>query len=109
VADEAGARLVMRKEAGHSLILNVALFKGMSFSTAQDPRYIRFSAIEDGTTTHYNLRVRSSAHSRSLAQTYMPYRYQTARLHKTSLPRFGGGYPLHEDHHSASSIVASTL
>jgi Ran-binding protein 3 len=56
-ADGAGARLVMRKEAVHSLILNVSLFQGMNFSTAQDPRYIRFSAIEDGTTTHYNLRV----------------------------------------------------
>jgi Ran-binding protein 3 len=55
--DGSGARLVMRKEAVHSLILNVGLFKGMCFSTAQDPRYIRFSAIEEGKTTHYNLRV----------------------------------------------------
>jgi Ran-binding protein 3 len=64
-ADGGGARLVMRKEAVHALILNVALFSGMSFATAQDPRYIRFSAIEDSATTHYNLRVCSSCCIRS--------------------------------------------
>lgn len=49
---------VMRKEAVYTLLLNVTLFPGMLCMLApQDPRYLRFSAIEDGSTTHYNLRV----------------------------------------------------
>lgn len=47
----------MRKEAVFTLLLNVTLFKGMKCSLAQDPRYLRFSVIENGATTHYNLRV----------------------------------------------------
>jgi hypothetical protein len=50
-------QLVMRKEAVHTLILNVPLFKGMLITIAQDPRYLRFSTIEDGSAVHYNLRV----------------------------------------------------
>lgn len=53
----------MRKEAVYALLLNITLFKGMSCSLAQDPRYIRFSAFENGKTTHYNLRVRTSLSS----------------------------------------------
>ncbi|KAF9224070.1 hypothetical protein BS17DRAFT_94603 [Gyrodon lividus] len=56
-ADGGGARLVMRKEAVYALLLNVTLFQGMKCFLAQDPRYIRFSAIEDGKTVHYNVRV----------------------------------------------------
>jgi Ran-binding protein 3 len=48
---------VMRKEAVFTLLLNVTLFNGMLCSLAQDPRYLRFSAIENGTAVHYNLRV----------------------------------------------------
>lgn len=48
----------MRKEAVYTVLLNVTLFKGMRCSIAQDPRYVRFSVIESGATTHYNLRVR---------------------------------------------------
>ena len=59
MSDGEGARLVMRKEAVFTVILNVTLFYGMSVSIAQDPRYIRLSVIEDGATVHYNLRVRS--------------------------------------------------
>jgi hypothetical protein len=47
----------MRKEAVHTLILNVPLFRGMLITIAQDPRYLRFSTIEDGSAVHYNLRV----------------------------------------------------
>ena len=47
----------MRKEAVYTLLLNVQLFKGMRCSIAQDPRYVRFSVIEFGSTVHYNLRV----------------------------------------------------
>ncbi|PCH36407.1 hypothetical protein WOLCODRAFT_166904 [Wolfiporia cocos MD-104 SS10] len=57
--DGTGARLVMRKEAVYTVILNVTLFKGMRCFTAQDPRYLRFSVLEGGHTTHYNLRVQS--------------------------------------------------
>ena len=49
---------VMRKEAVHSVLLNATLFKGMRCTLAQDPRYLRFSVLEAGTTSHYNLRVR---------------------------------------------------
>ncbi|KAK2464012.1 hypothetical protein APHAL10511_003956 [Amanita phalloides] len=55
--DGTGARLVMRKEAVFTLLLNVTLFHGMRCNLAQDPRYLRFSAIENGSTVHYNLRV----------------------------------------------------
>ena len=55
--DGEGARLVMRKEAVFTVLLNVTLFYGMSVFVAQDPRYIRLSVIENGATVHYNLRV----------------------------------------------------
>ncbi|KAL0953953.1 hypothetical protein HGRIS_005114 [Hohenbuehelia grisea] len=54
------ARLVMRKEAVYTVILNVTLFPGMRCTLAQDPRYLRFSVIENGNTTHYNLRLASA-------------------------------------------------
>ena len=57
LSDGEGARLVMRKEAVLTLLLNVPIFSGMSVSTAQDPRYVRFSSFEGGQTVHYNLRV----------------------------------------------------
>ncbi|KAI0630634.1 hypothetical protein C8Q77DRAFT_1134385 [Trametes polyzona] len=55
--DGGGARLIMRKEAVYTVLLNATLFKGMKCFLAQDPRYIRFSVIEAAATTHYNLRV----------------------------------------------------
>ncbi|TBU22458.1 hypothetical protein BD311DRAFT_705467 [Dichomitus squalens] len=55
--DGGGARLIMRKEAVYTVLLNATLFKGMRCFAAQDPRYIRFSVIEHNVTTHYNLRV----------------------------------------------------
>ncbi|KAI0036189.1 hypothetical protein K488DRAFT_82298 [Vararia minispora EC-137] len=58
--DESTPRLVMRKDAVLSVLLNAPLFKGMHCSIAQDPRYIRVSAIEAGSLTHYNIRVGSS-------------------------------------------------
>ncbi|KAK0202448.1 hypothetical protein DFS33DRAFT_901916 [Desarmillaria ectypa] len=56
-SDGGGARLLMRKEAVYTVLLNVTLFHGMRCVLAQDPRYVRFSVIEDGVTTHYNLRL----------------------------------------------------
>ncbi|OCH85942.1 hypothetical protein OBBRIDRAFT_797674 [Obba rivulosa] len=55
--DGSGARLVMRKEAVYTVMLNAPLFRGMRCFLAQDPRYLRFSVFESGATTHYNLRV----------------------------------------------------
>ena len=49
---------VMRKEAVYTVLLNAPRFKGMRFTLAQDPRYLRFSVLENGVTTHYNFRVR---------------------------------------------------
>ncbi|KXN90672.1 Brefeldin A resistance protein [Leucoagaricus sp. SymC.cos] len=66
-SDRTGARLVMRKEAVYTLLLNVTLFHGMSCTLApQDPRYLRFSAIENGSTTHYNLRLASAKAAQDL-------------------------------------------
>jgi len=48
----------MRKEAVYAVMLNVTLFHGMQCVIAQDPRYLRLSVLESGSTTHYNLRVR---------------------------------------------------
>ncbi|KAL5536973.1 hypothetical protein ACEPAF_796 [Sanghuangporus sanghuang] len=56
-SDGGGARLVMRKEAVFTLLLNVPLFKGMRCNLAQDPRYVRFSCIETEKTVHYNIRL----------------------------------------------------
>ncbi|KAH7890901.1 hypothetical protein F5I97DRAFT_100735 [Phlebopus sp. FC_14] len=56
-SDGGGARLVMRKEAVYTVLLNVTLFQGMKCFVAQDARYIRFSVIENGATLHYNLRL----------------------------------------------------
>ena len=47
----------MRKDAVYTLLLNVTLFPGMRCTLAQDPRYMRFSAIENGVATTYNLKV----------------------------------------------------
>ncbi|KAH9968421.1 hypothetical protein BGW80DRAFT_1338438 [Lactifluus volemus] len=58
--DRGGARLVMRKDAVYAVMLNVTLFRGMSCSIAQDPRYLRFSVLTSSGTTHYNLRVGSA-------------------------------------------------
>ncbi|KAF8075157.1 hypothetical protein FPV67DRAFT_617951 [Lyophyllum atratum] len=66
--DGSGARLVMRKEAVYTLLLNVTLFNGMRCSLAQDPRYLRFSVIEEGTTTHYNLRLASAKIAKELLE-----------------------------------------
>lgn len=60
ISDGEGARLIMRKEAVFTVLLNVTLFYGMSVFVAQDPRYIRLSVIENGATVHYNLRVSPS-------------------------------------------------
>lgn len=50
--------VVMRKDAVYTLLLNITLFPGMRCSLSQDPRYLRFSAIENGVATTYNLKVR---------------------------------------------------
>jgi Ran-binding protein 3 len=52
---------VMRKDAVHTLLLNITLFPGMRFTLAQDPRYLRFTAIENGVATTYNLKVSFSS------------------------------------------------
>ncbi|KAF8997923.1 hypothetical protein BDQ17DRAFT_1283715 [Cyathus striatus] len=67
--DGSGARLVMRKEAVYTLLLNVTLFPGMKCNiNPQDPRYLRFSIIEDGNTTHYNLRVSNAKIAQDLLE-----------------------------------------
>ena len=48
----------MRKEAVYTVLLNVTLFYGMQTKLATDPRFFQFSAIENGVTQSYNLKVR---------------------------------------------------
>ncbi|KAF8448880.1 hypothetical protein L210DRAFT_1054843 [Boletus edulis BED1] len=72
-ADGSGARLVMRKEAVYTLLLNVSLFQGMKCFLAQDPRYIRFSAIEDNKTVHYNIRVSNAKIAQELLDEINAY------------------------------------
>jgi hypothetical protein len=48
----------MRKDAVFAVLLNVTLFRGMSCTIAQDPRYLRFSVLTPSGAIHYNLRVR---------------------------------------------------
>jgi len=57
LAEDAHLSLVMRKDAVLTLLLNVGLFPGFQCSLMQDPRYLRFSAIENGAVTTYNLKV----------------------------------------------------
>ncbi|KAG6850673.1 hypothetical protein H0H93_010401 [Arthromyces matolae] len=67
-SDGSGARLVMRKEAVYTLLLNVTLFHGMRCTLAQDPRYLRLSVIENGVTTHYNLRLANAKIAKELLE-----------------------------------------
>ncbi|KAF9525964.1 hypothetical protein CPB83DRAFT_858704 [Crepidotus variabilis] len=66
--DGTGARLVMRKDAVYTLLLNITLFPGMRCSLAQDPRYLRFSAIENGVATTYNLKVSNAKIAQDLLE-----------------------------------------
>lgn len=88
----------MRKEAVYAVILNVTLFKGMSYALAQDPRYIRFSAIEEGKATHYNLRVRPPSYLRILPEIlrkcfYMP-KVSSAKMAQELLDEIKSNTPL---------------
>jgi len=67
-SDGSGARLVMRKEAVYTLLLNVTLFPGMRCTLAQDPRFVRFSVIEAGPTTHYNLKLATAKIAQDLLE-----------------------------------------
>ncbi|KAG5653606.1 hypothetical protein H0H81_011978 [Sphagnurus paluster] len=71
--DGSGARLVMRKEAVYTLLLNVTLFPGMRCSLAQDPRYLRFSVIEEGAAMHYNLRLANAKITKELLDEINAY------------------------------------
>ena len=56
-------RLVMRNDATHRLILNVALFGAMVCSVYQD-KFVRFSAVENGKDlSSYMIRVGSTANA----------------------------------------------
>ncbi|KAL7754130.1 hypothetical protein RI367_000110 [Sorochytrium milnesiophthora] len=50
------ARLVMRAEAVHRLLLNIALFPGMKVDITSD-RYVRFTAVESGKLVTYIAKV----------------------------------------------------
>ncbi|KAJ7224077.1 hypothetical protein GGX14DRAFT_424117 [Mycena pura] len=65
-SDGGGARLIMRKEAVYTVLLNVTLFRGMRCTLAQDPRYLRIGVLEGGAATHYNVRVSSAKAAQDL-------------------------------------------
>jgi len=68
ISDAGGARLIMRKEGVYTVILNAMLFRGMRCFLSSDPRYIRFSTIEDRSATHYNLRVSTAKIAKGLVE-----------------------------------------
>ncbi|GAA6047158.1 hypothetical protein JCM3770_006928 [Rhodotorula araucariae] len=53
--DKKGARLLMRADATHRLLLNTPLFAAFSIEVHSE-KYVRFSAIEGSTPTSYMLR-----------------------------------------------------
>ena len=83
---------VMRKDAVYTVILNVTLFGGMRCSLAQDPRYLRVSAIENGVTTTYNIKVFHLIYSVAFILTVINMRSQMLELReilwKKSTPIF---------------------
>lgn len=53
--EKTSARMVMRSEAVHRLILNISLFPEMNVTLAQE-KFLRFSAFEDGKLQHFTIR-----------------------------------------------------
>lgn len=68
--DKLSARMVMRSEAVHRLILNISLFAEMNVTLAQD-KFLRFSAFEDGKLQHFTVRCANSTLGTELYQNVM--------------------------------------
>ncbi|KAG8950269.1 hypothetical protein FRC04_007903 [Tulasnella sp. 424] len=47
------ARLIMRADAVHRVLLNAPLFHGMSVSIAQDPKFVKIASLENGKVAQY--------------------------------------------------------
>lgn len=47
------ARLIMRADAVHRVLLNAPLFHGMSVSIAQDPKFVKIASLESGKVSQY--------------------------------------------------------
>ncbi|KPV78508.1 uncharacterized protein RHOBADRAFT_50967 [Rhodotorula graminis WP1] len=62
-----GARLLMRADATHRLLLNAPLFKAFSIEVHSE-KYVRFSVIEGSTPTSYMLRLGNPAAASTLVQ-----------------------------------------
>ncbi|GAA5834425.1 hypothetical protein JCM9279_004312 [Rhodotorula babjevae] len=62
-----GARLLMRADATHRLLLNAPLFKAFSIEVHSE-KYVRFSVIEGSTPTSYMLRTGNPAAASTLVQ-----------------------------------------
>lgn len=63
--DKLTARMVMRSEAVHRLILNISLFAEMNVTLAQD-KFLRFSAFEDGKLQHFTVRCANAISGKEL-------------------------------------------
>lgn len=50
----------MRVDAIHRVILNAALFHGMSVSIGQDPKFVRMTTLDGGKVANWAIRVSDS-------------------------------------------------
>ncbi|GAA6036620.1 hypothetical protein JCM8097_001255 [Rhodosporidiobolus ruineniae] len=66
-AEKVGARLVMRADATHRLLLNAPLFKEFVIEVSND-KYVRFTALQDDTPVSYMLRTGNPAAAQNLVQ-----------------------------------------
>ncbi|GAA5882940.1 hypothetical protein JCM3774_001839 [Rhodotorula dairenensis] len=65
--DKHGARLVMRADATHRLLLNAPLFHEFSIAVSNE-KYVRFTVIEGGNPISYMLRTGNSTLAENLVQ-----------------------------------------
>ncbi|SCZ90243.1 BZ3500_MvSof-1268-A1-R1_Chr1-3g01864 [Microbotryum saponariae] len=65
--DKTGARLVMRADATHRLLLNATLFPSFSIEVNQE-KYVRFAVIEAGEPTSYMLRLSGATTANALVK-----------------------------------------
>lgn len=68
--EKMSARMVMRSEAVHRLILNVSLFAEMKITLAQE-KYLTFPAFEDGKLQHFTVRCANSTLGKELYDTML--------------------------------------
>lgn len=81
--DKISARLLMRSEAVHRLILNISLFPEMNVTLAQD-KFLRFSAFEDEKLQHYTIRCANSLVGKELYENVLDLKQMLPKRSKSS-------------------------